>query len=112
MAREFNPDIVTISAGFDSHHFDLLLELRLSMNTYYQIGKKISENFDNVFATLEGGYNIEVFPKCLYNFLDGINGEEMKFSERSTDSMIQTFYEFEGRKAMALQHLRKYWKSI
>lgn len=111
-AKEFNPDIVGISAGFDSHHYDLLLDLRLSMNTFYQIGKLISENFTNTFATLEGGYNIEIFPKCLNNFVDGINGDEMKFSERNTDSMIQTFYEFEGRKAMALQHLRKYWKSI
>ncbi len=112
IAKEFAPDIVGVSAGFDSHTYDLLLDLRLSTNTYYQLGKLISENFDNVFATLEGGYNIEVFPKCLFNFLDGINGDEMKFSERNTDSMIQTFYEFEGRKAMALQHLRKYWKSI
>jgi acetoin utilization deacetylase AcuC-like enzyme len=112
IAKEFNPDIVGISAGFDSHNFDLLLDLRLSVNTYYNIGKLISENFDNVFATLEGGYNIEVFPKCLFNFLDGINGDEMKFKERNTDSTIQTFYEFEGRKAIALQKLRKYWKSI
>ena len=82
------------------------------MNIFYQLGKLSAANFDNLFATLEGGYNIEIFPKCLHNFIDGINGNEMKFSERSTDSMIQTFYEFEGRKAMALQHLRKYWKSI
>ena len=112
VAKEFEPDIVGVSAGFDSHLFDLLLDLRLSINTFYQVGKLISENFENVFATLEGGYNIEIFPKCLFNFMDGINGNEMKFSERSTDSMIQTFYEFEGRKAMALQHLKKYWKSI
>jgi len=112
IAKEFNPDIVGISAGFDSHNFDLLLDLRLSVNTYYKIGKKISENFDNVFATLEGGYNIEVFPKCLYNFLDGINGDDIKFEERNTDSMIQTFYEYEGRKTMTVQKLRKFWKSI
>jgi acetoin utilization deacetylase AcuC-like enzyme len=112
VAKEFNPDIVGISAGFDSHQYDLLLDLRLSTNAFYKLGQMISANFKNVFATLEGGYNIEVFPKCLYNFLDGINGEEMKYSETPTDSMIQTFYEYEGRKALTVQLLKKHWKSI
>jgi acetoin utilization deacetylase AcuC-like enzyme len=112
VAKVFQPDIVGISAGFDSHYYDLLLDLRLSVNTFYKIGKLISENFENTFATLEGGYNIEVFPKCIYNFLDGINGKEMRFKERNTDSLIQTYYEYEGRKAMAVQKLRKYWNVI
>jgi len=112
IAKEFNPDIVGISAGFDSHQYDLLLDLRLSVNTFHKIGQIFSANFKNVFATLEGGYNIELLPKCLYNFLDGINNEEMKHSERNTDSMIQTFYEYEGRKALTIQLLKKYWKSI
>ncbi len=111
-AREFDPDIVAVSAGFDSHQYDLLLDLRFTVNAYYKIGKLLSENFDNVFATLEGGYNIEMFPKCLYNFLDGINNDKMQFKERETDSMIQIYYEYEGRKAMALQSLSKHWKSI
>jgi len=112
VAKEFAPDIVGISAGFDSHQYDLLLDLRLTVNTYYKIGKLISENFENVFATLEGGYNIELFPKCLYNFLDGINNNKMQHKERVTDSMIQTFYEYEGRKALTVQLLKKHWKSI
>lgn len=112
IATEFNPDIVAISAGFDAHQYDLLLNLRVTVNTYYKIGRMIAENFDNVFATLEGGYNVEVFPNCLYNFMDGINNQEQRFRERNTDSMIQTFYEYEGRKAMAVQKLRKFWKSI
>jgi len=112
VAKEFNPDIVGISAGFDSHQYDLLLDLRLSVNTYYKIGKLISENFNNVFATLEGGYNIEIFPRCLYNFLDGINNNHMRHTERQTDSLIQTYYEYEGRKALTMQLLKKYWKSI
>ena len=112
VAKEFNPNIVGISAGFDSHQYDLLLDLRVTVNSYYKIGKLISQNFEDVFATLEGGYNIEVFPRCLYNFLDGINNQEMKYQESPTDSLIQTYYEYEGRKAIVVQHLRKYWKSI
>ncbi|HEX37814.1 MAG TPA: histone deacetylase [Candidatus Cloacimonetes bacterium] len=110
IAKKFNPDIVAVSAGFDSHQYDLLLDLRLSLNAFYKTGFILSENFDNIFATLEGGYNIEMFPKCLYNFLDGINQKKMKFEERGTDSMIQTYYEYEGRKALLEQNLRKFWK--
>jgi len=112
VAKEFNPDIVALSAGFDSHHYDLLLNLRLSLNVYYKIGRLISENFSNCFATLEGGYNIEVFPKCVFNFLDGINDNKIKFTERDTDSSIQTFYEYESRKHVCAQKLSKYWKNI
>lgn len=110
IAKKFDPDIVAVSAGFDSHQYDLLLDLRLSLNAFYNTGLILSENFDNIFATLEGGYNIEMFPKCLYNFLDGINHDKMKFEERATDSMIQTYYEYEGRKALLEQNLRKIWK--
>ncbi|MBN2460126.1 MAG: histone deacetylase [Candidatus Cloacimonetes bacterium] len=112
VAKEFNPDIVAISAGFDSHQYDLLLDLRLTVNSFYKIGRALAENFTHIFATLEGGYNIEFFPKCLYNFLDGINKNEMRYSERETDSMIQTFYEYEGRKAIVSKELSRYWKSI
>ncbi|MDA3813804.1 MAG: histone deacetylase [Candidatus Cloacimonetes bacterium] len=112
VAKEFKPDIVGISVGFDSHQYDLLLDLRLTVNTFYKVGKLISENFKNVFATLEGGYNIKIFPLCLYNFLDGINNRQMQYRERYTDSLIQVHQEYEGRKALTMQLLKKYWKSI
>jgi acetoin utilization deacetylase AcuC-like enzyme len=109
VAEQFAPDVVAVSAGFDAHQYDLLLQLRLSMNAYHAIGVRLRERFDTIFATLEGGYNVEVFPKCLYNFLDGINGDELRYTERATDSMIQTVDEFEGRMALTEQKLRKHW---
>jgi acetoin utilization deacetylase AcuC-like enzyme len=110
IAKKFNPDVVGISAGFDGHQYDLLLGLRFSMNAYYRLGRLFKETFGNVFATLEGGYNVEYFPKLLYNFIDGINGADMKYEERSTDSMIQVMDEFEGRAAVLEQNLLKIWK--
>jgi acetoin utilization deacetylase AcuC-like enzyme len=112
VAKEFKPDVVALSAGFDAHQHDLLLDLCVSLKSYYKIGKAIGSSFDNVFATLEGGYNVEVLPRCIYNFLDGINGDKMKFSEKETSSTIQTYYEYEGRKSFLQYHLSKYWKSI
>jgi len=112
IAKEFNPDVVALSAGFDAHQLDPLLNLKLSFNTYYKIGKLISSNFNNCFATFEGGYNVEVLPQCLYNFLDGINNTEQRYFEPETDSWIQTHDEFEGRISLARSRLSKYWKSI
>lgn len=109
-AEQFKPDVVAVSAGFDAHQHDLLLELRLSTNTYYKLGRMLREKFKNVFATLEGGYNVEVFPKCLFNFIAGINGEEMRFTEQATDSRMVAIQEFEDRAYRLRKNLSKFWK--
>jgi acetoin utilization deacetylase AcuC-like enzyme len=109
-AEQFKPDVVAVSAGFDAHQHDLLLELRLSVNTYYKLGVMLREKFRNVFATLEGGYNVEVFPKCLFNFIAGINAEEMRFTEQATDSRMVAIQEFEDRAYRLRKNLSKFWK--
>jgi acetoin utilization deacetylase AcuC-like enzyme len=110
IAKKFNPDVVGISAGFDAHQYDFLLGLRFSMNAYYKMGKLFKEVFGNVFATLEGGYNVEYFPKLLHNFIDGVNGAEMKYEEQSTESTKQVINEFEARAAALEKNLLEVWK--
>lgn len=110
VAEQFNPDVVAVSAGFDAHQYDLLLDLRLSATAFYKTGKMLKEKFKNVFATLEGGYNIEMLPKCLYNFLNGINGKDIYFKERSTDSRIIAIDEFDARMFMLEKNLKEFWK--
>ncbi|MBR9920493.1 MAG: histone deacetylase [Bacteroidetes bacterium] len=110
VAKQFAPDVVAVSAGFDAHRFDLLLDLSVTTNSFYKIGKSLSENFENVFATLEGGYNIQELPKCIMSFLDGINGKEMVFEETPTESRILTWHEYEIRLNNLLRELKPYWK--
>ena len=109
IALQFDPDVVAISAGFDSHQYDLLLDLRLTMNAYYETGKILRDNFKRMFATLEGGYNVEILHKCVTNFLNGINGEKMTYEERGTDSRIMTIDEFEHRMDALDRNLKPYW---
>jgi len=109
IAKDFEPDIVAVSAGFDAHKNDLLLDLNLSYNSYYELGKSLSESFDNIFATLEGGYSIDVFSGCLYSFLDGINNKAHRFSVENTYSRFQIREEYEFRKSFAIHNLSKYW---
>lgn len=107
--KKFNPDVVAVSAGFDAYQGDLLLDLRLSINSFYEVGKFLRKNFKDVYATLEGGYNVEALPYCIANFLDGFNLEKQRFKEKSTKSKKEVLVEFEKRMKVLEKKLKKYW---
>ena len=52
---------------------------------------------------------MEYFPKLLYNFVDGTNGDDMKYEQRASDSMIQVMDGFEGRAAALERNLLEVW---
>lgn len=110
IVQQFQPDVVAISAGFDAHVYDLLLDLRISAKCYYTIGQLIRQQFDRYFATLEGGYNVEELPKCIYNFLAGINGQAMPYVEAATTSSRLIWEEYELRLHSLFNYLAPYWK--
>jgi acetoin utilization deacetylase AcuC-like enzyme len=66
--REFNPDIIAVSAGFDTFEKDPLAGLKLEVETYSKISKMISELRKPRFAVLEGGYSKRL-PECVFSFL-------------------------------------------
>ncbi len=108
--KEFQPDVVAVSAGFDAHQYDLLLDLRVSTNAFYEIGQLLRENFEQVFAVLEGGYNVLEMPKCLLSFLAGFNGEDLPHPEEPTQSGLRVWETYEINVYGALSALRPYWK--
>ena len=71
-AREFRPDAVGVSAGFDGYIDDRLLDLRYTLNGYHQVGIKLSASFEHIFAVLEGGYHLDI-PSCTQQFIRGVN---------------------------------------
>jgi acetoin utilization deacetylase AcuC-like enzyme len=111
IAEQFNPDVVGISAGFDAHIQDPLLQLRVSATSYYKIGQLLKIKFKNVFAVLEGGYNTNYLPNCLFNFLAGINGDNIYYTEAETNSQPAVLKEYNNREALLLNNLRPYWDS-
>ena len=108
--KQFAPDAVAVSAGFDAHHSDLLLNMRLSTTTYYRLGKMLRDEFKGVFATLEGGYNIDYLPRCINNFINGFNGDKIDLEDDLTDSTIQIADEFEMRMSSLIKNLSPFWK--
>ena len=109
IAEAFQPDVVAVSAGFDAHVYDLLLDLRVTKGSFYKIGVLLRQRFDRIFATLEGGYNVEELPGCIYNFLAGINGEEMPFEEKPITSPRTLWETYELDLHTTFGYLRPYW---
>jgi len=71
-AVEFKPDAVGVSAGFDGYIDDRLLDLRYTLDGYFQVGNKLAASFDHIFAVLEGGYHLDI-PYCVHQFIRGVN---------------------------------------
>lgn len=110
IVEQFEPDVVAISAGFDAHQYDLLLDLKASADFFYKTGKILRERFPNIFATLEGGYNVEEMRKCLYNFLAGVNGALIPFPEEPTSSNMRVLETFDIYVNAVMGNLKGYWK--
>ncbi|MFH0832467.1 MAG: histone deacetylase [Candidatus Aenigmatarchaeota archaeon] len=68
---EFNPDLIAVSAGFDTYKNDPLLNIELNVKTYREIASLVAGLKKPTFAVLEGGYH-EDLPKCILEFLRGI----------------------------------------
>jgi len=62
--KEFKPEFLLFSAGFDAHNDDPLAQLRLGSEDFYTITKRtleLSKSFcnGNVVSILEGGYDLK-----------------------------------------------------
>jgi acetoin utilization deacetylase AcuC-like enzyme len=69
--EDFNPDVLAISAGFDSYKLDPITNLTLEKGTYKEIGKMLAKLARPTFAILEGGYSKDL-AECVYQFLSGM----------------------------------------
>ena len=75
--KEFKPEFVLISAGFDSHINDPLAQFKLETEDFYKITKRIlktSKQFCNgkVVSILEGGYDLEALKDSTKRHVDAL----------------------------------------
>ncbi len=66
--KEFKPEFILFSAGFDAHKDDPLAQFQLNSNDFYKITKRtleLSRLYCNgkVVSILEGGYNLKALQK-------------------------------------------------
>ncbi|MDJ0622770.1 MAG: histone deacetylase [Desulfocapsaceae bacterium] len=65
--KNFQPEVMLLSAGFDGHSADLMSEINLSTEGYKFISRTILNLVNKycegrVVSVLEGGYNLDVLP--------------------------------------------------
>ncbi len=75
--REFKPEFVLISAGFDSHKDDPLAQLKLETEDFYTITKRILETSKKfcdgrVVSILEGGYDLQALADSTKRHVDAL----------------------------------------
>ena len=75
--KEFKPEFLLFSAGFDAHIDDPLAQLKLNAEDYYTITKRtleISKSFcrGNVVSILEGGYDLKALQDSTQRHVDAL----------------------------------------
>ncbi len=72
--RQFAPQFVVISSGFDAHSKDPLAHMHLTRMGYREMGRLVLDLAQEsaggrLIAVLEGGYNLEVLEECVEDHL-------------------------------------------
>ena len=72
ISKNFKPDLIMISAGFDAHLTDPLGQLRLDDNDFASMTRTVKQWADDVcggriVSCLEGGYNLETLGQTVKN---------------------------------------------
>lgn len=73
--KNFRPDIVGVSAGFDAYRGDPLAEETLEARDYQWLGEMIRDLNIPAFSVLEGGYSEEL-PELILAYLRGLTGAD------------------------------------
>jgi len=110
-AREFNPDIVLISAGMDACYNDGLAQMRMSVEGFSVLASIVksiaTESCDGkVAAVLEGGYDLKLLSHSVAAVLDVFMGKEVEMENYEVSSPVRAQLD-EIKKIQ-----RRFWQSI
>jgi acetoin utilization deacetylase AcuC-like enzyme len=69
--KNFSPDLVAVSAGFDGYARDPLAEGTLLAEDFYWLGQELRALDVPMFSLLEGGYSKDL-PELIFSYLKGV----------------------------------------
>src|SRR5687768_12706765 len=72
--KQFKPDMVAVSAGFDAYAKDPLAQETLEAEDYYWLGQTIRNLGVPSFSILEGGYS-NALPELILAYMKGLDGK-------------------------------------
>jgi acetoin utilization deacetylase AcuC-like enzyme len=81
-AKKFEPELVMVSAGYDSHAADLLCSMRLIDSSYRKMTDELLAFSDEccsgrLIMTLEGGYNLNAQARSIVQTVAGLAGVDV-----------------------------------
>jgi acetoin utilization deacetylase AcuC-like enzyme len=85
IAKQFNPDLIIFSCGYDSHHLDPLGGLKLTSHFYAEIIEKFQKIQSKIVCTLEGGYNLDWIGKCVVSQLGQMVGKDIDYNDTTNE---------------------------
>ena len=110
VARQFKPQFILVSAGFDAHHEDPLGGMRITSQgfaalTQILMGLSIEFCYGKLVMTLEGGYAVSALARSIISCLDILCGDRQ-------DELIAQAKEAEPPKAVErVKEVQKsYWE--
>jgi acetoin utilization deacetylase AcuC-like enzyme len=72
--KNFQPEIIAVSAGFDAYVRDPLAQGTLLAEDFYRLGQELRALKIPFFSLLEGGYSRDL-PELIFSYLKGVEGK-------------------------------------
>ena len=117
--EEFEPDLILISAGFDSAEGDPLGGFKLNPAGYSYMTQRLMELWPKVVAVLEGGYDLDAITNCSEGVVRSLLGQKLPIEEigatESADQMYMNARPHDEAKrvvASVAKHVHKTWKWV
>ncbi len=104
LAEQFKPELILVSAGYDTHASDPLGGFLLTEECYYSIGKALSETGKKLVFALEGGYSLGALPESVHATILGVKGDTYREEE------LKETAEVKNRLKRLIDLLSPYWK--
>lgn len=85
--KQYKPELIMISAGYDAHYADTISDLRFTAETYYEMAITLileAEKYANgrIVVVLEGGYNLKYTPISILNTIHGLINEKIAYRDK------------------------------
>jgi acetoin utilization deacetylase AcuC-like enzyme len=106
LAREYRPELVLVSAGYDAHVDDPLADCAVTDAGYAALASSIAAIARSVDAplggVLEGGYDLDVLARCVPATLDAFGGDSSGLSDTPRHALSDE----------ALGRLSRWWPGL
>jgi acetoin utilization deacetylase AcuC-like enzyme len=114
VTRQFKPDLILVSAGFDTHENDPLGSMRMTTRGYAALTRILMNEADasckgKMVLTLEGGYNLAALAASIKAVLLELR-DETKLSEEELERIAQsTRSDQTASLSQVIDQIKPYW---